>query len=513
MPEVRIVVVEDEQNAREGLIRLVGKLGSDYEVVGEAESGMAGLAVIERTRPDLVITDIKMPGMSGLEMLGLLKDKGFRHKAIILTGYSEFEYAHGALKLSVSDYLEKPITVTDLQESLEKVQQQWQQDLVPSAAGEPGALESYFYRLMDLSGEEAEQQEALIRSRLGLRDDMPLCMALFSYDDERDQPPSKMKELLEEEWKPAGAGFVMGIASRGMMLAIAQPPDTGFDPAKFIEERILSKLGKAGYRVVCSLDPMTRLSNLRKSMEELLELAKWSMIIGDRRAIRREDVARLSKIELPYPALLESQCSRAIVTANGEEIRRQFRNWADECKRVMYGPALKIEYSIRFISYMLKLAGDVHGFLLPEPLQSGWQKSLREIRTIRAFERVMQEMADELIKLDGPAEDPVYGLLIQRAVRIIQERYAEGVTLDEIADSLHVTTAYLSGQFNREVGQPFSAYIRELRLKKAKELLLGSSLKTFEIARKVGYPDPKYFSRVFKEATGMTPGEYQKFNV
>jgi two-component system response regulator YesN len=95
---------------------------------------------------------------------------------------------------------------------------------------------------------------------------------------------------------------------------------------------------------------------------------------------------------------------------------------------------------------------------------------------------------------------------------MIQERYADGLTLDEIADSLHVTTAYLSGQFTREVGQRFSTYIRDLRVRKAKELLLGSELKTFEIAQKAGYPDPKYFSRVFKEATGMTPGEYQKLN-
>ena len=124
----------------------------------------------------------------------------------------------------------------------------------------------------------------------------------------------------------------------------------------------------------------------------------------------------------------------------------------------------------------------------------------------------MDEIALELAQIDTPSESPVYSLTVQKAVRIIQERYADGISLDEIAGMLHITPEYLSGQFNREVGRSFSSYIKELRLRKAKELLLGSELKAFEIALKVGYPDPKYFSRVFKEATGMTPGEYQRFN-
>ncbi|GMK37549.1 hypothetical protein PCCS19_06030 [Paenibacillus sp. CCS19] len=254
------------------------------------------------------------------------------------------------------------------------------------------------------------------------------------------------------------------------------------------------------------------MSHLKRDMEELLELAKWSMVLGNKRPIRREDVSRLALRELPYPLLLEGKCSRAVVTASRQEIEKQFAHWVNEFKDVKYGPVLTIEYSIRFVSYMLKLAGDVHGFMLPEPLQSEWQRSLRDIRSIGQYEQAMNRIVEALCAIESPADAPQYSLLIQKAVRIVQEQYAEGITLDEIADNLHVTMAYLSGQFNKEVGRPFSVYIRELRLRKAKELLLGSELRTFEIAQQVGYPDPKYFSRVFKEATGMTPGEYQKLN-
>jgi two-component system response regulator YesN len=119
--QMRIVVIEDEYNTRVGIVRLIGKLGSPYEVVGEAEDGIEGLQVIEETEPDMVITDIKMPHLSGIEMLERMESRGFRYQTIILTGYSEFEYARKALRLGVCEYLEKPIEVEDLQNTFEKV--------------------------------------------------------------------------------------------------------------------------------------------------------------------------------------------------------------------------------------------------------------------------------------------------------------------------------------------------------------------------------------------------------
>jgi two-component system response regulator YesN len=96
---MRIVVIEDEYNTRAGIVRLIGKLGSPYEVVGEAEDGIEGLQVIEETKPDVAITDIKMPHLSGIEMLERMESRGFRYQTIILTGYSEFEYARKALRV------------------------------------------------------------------------------------------------------------------------------------------------------------------------------------------------------------------------------------------------------------------------------------------------------------------------------------------------------------------------------------------------------------------------------
>lgn len=103
-------------------------------------------------------------------------------------------------------------------------------------------------------------------------------------------------------------------------------------------------------------------------------------------------------------------------------------------------------------------------------------------------------------------------LAVKKAQSMIHEFYADGITLNEIADRLNLTQEYLGAQFHRELGENFSTYIRNYRLAKAKELLIGTRLKQYEIAKKTGYTDAKYFARVFRECVGMSPAEYRKAN-
>jgi len=121
---MRIVVVEDEIRIREGLCNIIEKISDEYEIVGQAENGKKGANIILSENPDLIITDVKMPKMDGINMLKLLAEKGIRKKTIILSAYTEFEYAQKAITLGVSEYLVKPITVDTLTETLKRAEKQ-----------------------------------------------------------------------------------------------------------------------------------------------------------------------------------------------------------------------------------------------------------------------------------------------------------------------------------------------------------------------------------------------------
>ena len=105
---MRVLIVEDEIRIREGIVKLLDKLDNDYQVVGEAIDGQQGLELCRSENPDLIITDIRMPNMDGLEMLSTIYQENKNPKAVVLSAYSEFEYARGAMKLGVTEYLLKP---------------------------------------------------------------------------------------------------------------------------------------------------------------------------------------------------------------------------------------------------------------------------------------------------------------------------------------------------------------------------------------------------------------------
>ena len=125
---MRIVVVEDEAPIREGMVKLLSKINADYEVVGKAEDGEKGYQIIKELEPDLVIMDIRMPKMDGLKMLKKLRDEQVKCRAIVLSAYSDFEYAQEAISLKIENYLLKPIKIPELKRALKQVEESISQE-------------------------------------------------------------------------------------------------------------------------------------------------------------------------------------------------------------------------------------------------------------------------------------------------------------------------------------------------------------------------------------------------
>ena len=170
-------------------------------------------------------------------------------------------------------------------------------------------------------------------------------------------------------------------------------------------------------------------------------------------------------------------------------------------------PKQVIDATIHFVTSILKAVANHHGDEAAYRNRiTGWTllpKAQTKWELIEAVQRISEETSRFRNEFS-------YSYVVNKTLHLIHRHYHEGINFDEIASLLHITPEYLSSIFAREVKKNYSSYVKDIRINKAKELLLRSDMKTFEIAQNVRYTDAKYFSRVFKEVTGLTPGEYQR---
>ena len=213
---MKIVIVEDEIRIREGLIKLLGRIDRNYQVVGEADNGKSGLELILSIKPDLIITDVQMPEMDGLEMLRCLQKEGVFPKVIILSAYSEFSYAQQAIKLGVSEYLIKPIMINELTQSLRAVEQQLKAEVEKDGwIPELYSLEEVFLGFQDGRLKESEELESYVRKKFSveIQGDYILILAYLgdSYEEERKRTIpvllALLKSTISERCQILGNGF------------------------------------------------------------------------------------------------------------------------------------------------------------------------------------------------------------------------------------------------------------------------------------------------------------------
>lgn len=490
---MRIIVVEDERKTRAGIIRLIGKLSSDYEVVGEAEDGREGLALILQLQPDVVILDVQMPVMNGLEMLEELKRSRNGAKLVILSGHSEFEYARQAVRLGASEYLMKPITADDLEQTL----RQLHQTIV---------MEKLF---------GAERTDIRDSSRVKLMPERPLWAAAI-------HPSAADEHSLQQTWQllhgainrtAPEAALLLERAADGSSILLGQTEAWDGKSRPAFADQLMEDtdavLRAGGLNdIVWIWRTVDRLSMLPESLGDLFELPYWAIVIGNR--IPLEDIASAERecMPLQYPISLEIKAKKAVSGADKGMIAETARQFLGECFRERHRPQDILEACYRFASSVLHVRGQL------EQCGSDYQGD-KELLLAVSKARTRQGLQEALLAVaakassDGPAAE-MYGLLVNKALHMVRERYSQGISLEEAAAALNITPEYLSTLVNRETGKTFTAHLKEARVARAKELLLSGELKAFEISARVGYADSKYFCRVFKEHTGMTPVEYQK---
>ena len=502
---MRIVIVEDEILIREGVVRLTGRISPDYVFVGMASNGREGLEMIFAQRPDLVITDIKMPDMDGMEMLQKVREQGCSCIAIVLTAYSEFSSAQQAVRLGVIEFLLKPIVMADFIQALRRAECMARQN-AENGLTHPEALRSLrmVYRsAMDGLQVDYELRTYLANSYAVDTDGLFTLCLLYAGNGLRDVELNAAHELKRKLCLLRGNRARLIELPDKRMLAVVDAG--GCDAIVPLLPEYLDSTGFiAGYAQFHTLNALQdTVAYVSGRMDMAIALDKRYM-----------DIRKLTDERLyhtfTYPISVENRACAAVWAHDPAAVEREFASFFALAFSTAH-PHRQHEIKENFVRLLWSLLSNAVecGYPYADTLER--QAVLEQAMGAITREELYTARNTLLtaLRMPRPAIQTQPGETISRTCAMIHEYYTSGITLEEIAGKLRVTPEYLSHQFHKEIGVNYSAYIRSLRIEKAKELLKTTELKVYEVARRVGYTDSKYFTRVFKSETGCMPCGYR----
>lgn len=502
---MRVLIVEDEIKIRQGISKLIS-LHTEHTVVGEAKNGQEGLEMIERFHPELVISDIRMPVMDGLEMLQKTVQRGFRTHFVILSGYSEFEYAQEALRQGVDDYLLKPLAPEDVTALLDKIQKKIDIEDAEHAKTTEGLL-----RDIILGGQkEMSDDYSLLEKKYTFVRNMPIFMAA-GYVGNTSQ---KYIQALEIQWDrmkekyPTLHIHYIFLENTQEMFLIMQGDISRDDFEKKLNRRVYQNIVEQDQPVWC-LAEFENIENMQETIQKLRSCYLYGLRLGYREIVTLEKIENVPEEEFRYPLQWENRIKTAVCKEKPEFLQKEADEFLKYAAEMKCHPRYIRKTYKKMLAYLESVCHEVNkeAYKRLQNLDSD-----RAVLTTEGECRGYFQKAITIIQESMDKKEDIGNYAIRRAINYIREHYGENISLDMLAEQLEITPEYLSALFNKEVGINFSTFLKRFRISQAKRLLKGTDKKIYEIAYQVGYNDPKYFNRVFKEEIGVSPGDYRQNN-
>lgn len=496
---MRILIVEDEIKIKRGLANLIAKQTS-HEIVGEAKNGQEGLEWVLKAHPDLVITDIKMPIMNGLEMIQKLYERNIKVHCVILSGYSEFDYAKQAIKYGVDDYLLKPLAPEDIMKLLESVEKKLQQEI----KNQNDAAQRTLWKLLHESAERTDTIE--IKKELGLKGDTAYTLLSgYGWNTMFEERREMMDRLVAVRNRLGRKDIQLLLLEEKKEIVCIVPEEE----REWLYQEMEWTFFKNQKKWVWAESRITEPFDFNKVYEANRNLYLYSMLLGTKTVIREERAAKCPAEYLTYPEELESKLKASIYHQNTEQIKKYGQAFSEYLTKQNYEPKrVKSAYE-KMVHHILVSLENSEKAVYEQIEALDYANKIRGCYTLEEMDLVFHELCETICSHIGSRED-ISNYAIKRAISYIRMNYRENIMLEDLANQLDITPEYLSTLFNREIGVNFSTFLKDFRISHAKRLLKGTDKKIYEIAEEVGYQDSKYFNRVFKEKVGISPREYRQ---
>ncbi|MFD1954803.1 response regulator [Paenibacillus thailandensis] len=537
----KIAIIDDDRQVLQGMKLAIPWEELNAEWAGEAMNGRDGLEMIRAAKPDIVITDIYMPVMNGLDMIEKLRGEKFGGRIVILSGYSDFEYARQALRLNVADYLSKPISIPTLKDVLGKAiadlaeeeerllkQDELQQRLMlykPFVEKEwIKAAVSGTFADMDMQGDAVplpyhywrQASHAVIGIDI-VRDRRVGGVSLSDLNLFRFAVRNIVCEVTEERFAQFEYTELHGTHSA---LLVHPAPDT----ERGLAESQLAELGSIIIDAVGSclkLNLQVGIGGIKQSWREIPDSTEEAFRAIDWKGRRLAPGYELfgvadspegkKQVHPIRPVKFYQELASAMKSSQETLAHQIVDHFAAQLSGREEAAA----------DYLRMLAGEIWTILAYSMYDIGMV--LDEIYPIDAV-RLEWDRFTDAEQWAGWLKDKISGICNSRQwrgngkhrqavdfmIQYIHDNYAKDITLADLADKVFISRNYLSHIFKNITGDSFNTYLTRVRMEKAKELLMEHKMLVYEVAEKVGYQNVPYFSTLFKKYSGMNPTDLVK---
>lgn len=541
----KLLLVDDEPEVTEGLMVEIDWVSCGFTEVRTAGNGKEAMEIFEKMEPDVLITDISMPYMNGLELSEWARKMYPITRIVILSGHDEFEYAKQAIHLQVEAYVLKPFSAEQLTDTIAEVAKRMDEEREKRSNIE--LLEEHYRTSLPIVREkflsslitrkQLHKAISVKAAKYGMQlEGEGYVVSIITVnqsdnpDEEADQSLSysmatstdldlklfSVCNIASEIWMRHELGKVFIHQDQVVLFTVSQLPDAEpiMEQTQDALKEILQSVEKfLQIPIMIGVGTFTRdISNLKYAYEAATVALEYRRILGsNNRIICIDDMENRVHEKLLFDEWKEQNLVRTVKLGTEKELEEVIEGLFDDITRVQVPVHEYQHYLLEMVTAIIKLT-KVHDSETDDIFAGGWGilNQYQKLNNVQETKAWFGELCAKVRNRIASSRQHTYKQIVEDAVSYTKSHYHESdLSISKLCGQLHISAGYFSGLFKKELKMTFGAYLLQLRMEAAKELLRTTELKAFEIADKVGFADPNYFSLSFKKYAGVSAKEYR----
>lgn len=518
---IKLLVVDDESTTRNGLIKHINWKELGVDIVKEAKDGIDALEIAYDMEPDIIISDIRMPGLNGIEFITRLRGKFQSCKVIFLSGYSDKEYLKAAIKLGAVNYVEKPINLTEIKEAIQKAVELCKEEnfnIALSAENIPLIKQRIVQNLIHNNADMKECYSALslIKSNLHTKNwfSVAIVKLIKKKEDSNGDNIINNEQFIHIVDKcMENTEHVSALKDDTTLAIILSENNATKNQIESLEgllEKYIKDKGLSDIKLFCAVGKkVLKMEQIPESYVSAKDIVRKLFFYGYGRVIySKAEVKEIYEVK----ENIFGEFLKCIAEGKEKEASFFIERLCLDINKYDGTPVNDIKNIFFKMVFQLLTEADKRGVYFTDEEKNEEKYLWNLISKFNTLEEIREYTVDKISQVFRKFGDLKNSCrAVFEVKKLISKDFGdEKLSVKSLAEAVFLTPTYLSALFKKEAGQNISEYIVEVRMEKSKEYLKNNKLKLFQVAKLVGYNDANYYAKAFKKAEGVTPSEYRE---